>query len=183
MLNEKSRNAGNKNEKNEIISEVKEMITNSYAVYLTDYSGIPVADINEIRNQFRKEGVKYKVFKNTLFKRALTEVGKFDKLADHLVGMTGYAFASEENPVVPAKIIKKYFDDKQKLNLKACYLENQYYDGSSLAELASLPSKKEIIASILGSLNSPASGIVGAINAVMRDLVSVVDQISKREAA
>jgi large subunit ribosomal protein L10 len=97
--------------------------------------------------------------------------------------MTGYAFATSENPVAPAKVIKKYFDSIKKLSLKACYIEDQYYDSSSLNELASLPSKKEIIASIMGSLNSPASGIVGAINAVMRDLVSVVDQISKREAA
>jgi large subunit ribosomal protein L10 len=184
MLNEmKSRIAENKNEKPEIISGIKEMIDKSTAVYLTDYSGITVEDINDIRNQFRKEQVQYKVFKNTLFKRALHESGKYAKLADHLVGMTGYAFASENNPVVPAKIIKKYFDEKQKLALKACYIEDQYYDGNRLAELASLPSKKEIIAGILGSINSPASGIVGAINAVMRDLVSVIDEISKKQAA
>ena len=119
-----------KNEKPEIVSEIKEMIEQSTAVYLTDYSGITVADINEIRNQFRKEGVNYKVFKNTLFKRALDESGKYDKLQIILVGMTGYAFASENNPVAPAKIIKKYFDEKQKLALKACYIEDQYYDGS-----------------------------------------------------
>ncbi len=172
-----------KNEKVESIAEVKELIDNANAVYLTDYSGIQVSDINDIRNEFRNEGVKYKVFKNTLFKRALDESGKYSKLSDHLVGMTGYAFATSENPVAPAKVIKKYFDNIKKLSLKACYIEDQYYDGSSLNELASLPSKKEIIASIMGSLNSPASGIVGAINAVMRDLVSVVDQISKREAA
>ncbi len=172
----------NKNEKSDIISEVKEMIQNSSAVYLTDYTGINVADISAIRNDFRKEGVKYKVIKNTLFKRALNETGKYEKLADHLVGMTGYVFASE-NPVAPAKIIKKYFDDKQKLELKACYIENQYYPGSSLSVLATLPTKNEIVAGILGSLNSPASGIVGALNAVMRDLVSVIDEISKKKAA
>lgn len=172
-----------KNEKVESIAEVKELIDNANAVYLTDYSGIQVSDINDIRNEFRNEGVKYKVFKNTLFKRALDESGKYAKLSDHLVGMTGYAFATSENPVAPAKVIKKYFDSIKKLSLKACYIEDQYYDSSSLNELASLPSKKEIIASIMGSLNSPASGIVGAINAVMRDLVSVIDEISKREAA
>ena len=172
-----------KNEKPEIVSEIKEMIDESTAVYLTDYSGITVEDINDIRNQFRKEGVKYKVFKNTLFKRALNETGKYDKLGDHLVGMTSYVFASENSPIAPAKIIKKYFDANQKLALKACYIEDQYYDGSKLGDLASLPSKKEIIASIMGSLNSPASGIVGAINAVMRDLVSVIDEISKKKAA
>ena len=172
-----------KDEKVDIIAEVKELIQNSNAVYLTDYSGVAVSDINNIRSEFRKEGVKYKVFKNTMFKRALSESGKYQKLSDHLVGMTGYAFANADNPVAPAKIIKKYFDNIQKLSLKACYIEDQYYDGSSLNQLASLPSKKEIIAGVLGSLNAPASGIVGAINAVMRDLVSVIDEISKRQAA
>ncbi|MFO7447647.1 MAG: 50S ribosomal protein L10 [Ignavibacteriaceae bacterium] len=173
----------NKNEKTDIISQVKEMIENSTAVYLTDYSGITVGDINNIRNEFRKEGVKYKVIKNTLFKRAIDEAGKYDKLSDHLVGMTGYAFASEQNPVAPAKIIKKYFDSSQKLSLKACYIEDQYFDGSRLNELATLPTKNEIIAGILGSIQAPASGIVGAINAVFRDLVSVVDEIAKKKAA
>lgn len=172
----------NKHEKEEIIAEIKGVIENSSAVYLTDYSGITVADISELRNQFRKEGVRYKVYKNTLFEIALKESGKFEKLADHLEGMTGFAFASE-NPVAPAKIIKKYFDTSQKLAFKACYIETDYYDGSRLNQLATLPSKSELIASIMGSLNAPASGIVGAINAVIRDLVSVVDQISKREAA
>ena len=172
----------NKNEKAEIIEEAKQLINQSSAVYLTDYSSINVADISDIRNQFRKEGVKYKVFKNTLFKRALVESGRFEKLADHLEGMTGYAFAST-NPVAPAKIIKKYFDTSQKFALKACYIETEFYDSGKLNELASLPTKQELIAGILGGLNSPASGIVGAISAVMRDLVSVVDEISKKQAA
>ena len=172
----------NKNEKAEIIAEAKELIENSSALYLTDYSKINVADISDIRNQFRKEGVKYKVFKNTLFKRALDKSGKFEKLADHLEGMTGFAFAST-NPVAPAKIIKKYFDASQKLSLKACYIETEFFDGSRLSELAALPTKQEVIAGILGSLNSPASGIVGSISAVIRELVSVVDEVSKKKAA
>ena len=172
----------NRNEKTDSISEVKEMVENCSAVFLTDYSGVNVEDINDIRNQFRNEGVKYKVYKNTLFKRALRESGKYEKLADHLVGMTGFAF-TDENPVAPAKIIKKYFDKNNKLSLKACYIENEFFDGSKLNELANLPSKNELIASIMGSLEAPASGIVGAINAVFRELVSVVDEISKKKAA
>ena len=172
----------NKNEKTDVVSQVKEMINNASAVYLTDYTGINVADISAIRNNFRKEGVTYKVIKNTLFQRAINESGKYDKLADHLTGMTGYAFASD-NPVAPAKIIKKYFDETKKLALKACYVEDQYYPSDKLNELATLPSKNELIASILGSIEAPASGIVGVINAVMRDLVSVIDEISKKEAA
>jgi large subunit ribosomal protein L10 len=171
-----------RNEKTESISEIKELLEGSTAVYLTDYHGINVEDISDIRNQFRNEGVRYKVFKNTLVKRALDEVGKYDKIADHLIGMTGFAFTST-NPLAPAKIINKYFVDKEKLSLKACYVEGEYFEGSQLKALAALPTKDELIASIMGSLDSPVSGIVGAINAVMRDLVNVVDQVSQREAA
>lgn len=172
----------NKNEKLESIAEAKELIENATAVYLTDYSRINVEDISGIRNQFRKDGVTYRVFKNTLFKRALVESGKFEKLAEHLEGMTGFAFAST-NPVAPAKIIKKYNDTSQKFQLKACYIETQYFDGSELAQLAELPTKDELIAGIMGSLNSPASGIVGSITAVIRNLVSVIDEVSRKKAA
>ncbi|MCL6495536.1 MAG: 50S ribosomal protein L10 [Ignavibacterium sp.] len=171
----------NKNEKSEIIAEAKELIEKSTAVYVADYSGVNVADISELRNQFRKEGVTYKVFKNTLFKRALAESGKYSKLADNLEGMSGFAFAFE-NPVAPAKIIKKYFDTNKKFSLKACYIETEYYSGNQLDQLANLPTKADLIAGILSSINAPASGIVGSINAVFRDLVSVIDQISKKAA-
>jgi large subunit ribosomal protein L10 len=172
----------NRNEKSEIISEIKELFESSTAIYLTDYSGINVEDVSELRNQFRNEGVRYKVYKNTLVKRALDEVGKYEKIADHLTGMTGFAFASS-NPLAPAKIINKYFSDKEKLSLKACYVEGEYFDGTQLKTIATLPTKNELIAGILSSINSPVSGIVGAINAVFRDLVSVIDQISQRQAA
>lgn len=172
----------NKNEKIESIAEAKELIQNATALYLTDYSKINVADISGLRNQFRKDGVTYKIFKNTLFKRALVESGKFEKLADHLEGMTGFAFAST-NPVAPAKIIKKYNDTSQKFPLKACYIETQYFDGNKLAQLAELPTKDELVAGIMGSLNSPAAGIVGSITAVIRNLVSVIDEVSKKKAA
>jgi len=172
----------NRNEKTEVISEVKEMIEKSSAIYLTDYSGINVEDVNDLRNQFRNEGVRYKVYKNTLFKIALKESGKYDKLADHLIGMTSFAFAAE-NLVSPAKIIKKYFDDDKKLLLKACYIEDEYFDGNQLKTLAALLSKDELIAGIMASLDSPVSGIVGSINAVMRDLVSVIDEVAKTKAA
>jgi len=172
----------NKNEKAEVVEKVVELVNKSTALYITDYSGINVEDIKNLRREFKKEGSQYKVIKNTLLKRALVQAGKYQKLEANLVGMTGAIFAGE-NSVAPAKIIKKYYTDKQKLSLKACYIETQYYDGKMLDQLATLPSKPEIIASILGSLNAPASGIVGALNSVLRELVSVVDEIAKKKAA
>ncbi|MGE5399804.1 MAG: 50S ribosomal protein L10 [Ignavibacteriales bacterium] len=169
-------------EKEEKVSQIKELIDDASAIYLVDYSKVNVADINNIRKEFRKEGVKYKVFKNTLFKKALSEANKYEKFNDLLVGMTGAAFV-KDNATAPAKIIKKYYDASNKLALKGCYIETQFFEGDKLDALSTLPSKPEIIAGIIGSLDSPASGIVGAINAVMRDLVGVLDAIEKKQAA
>ncbi len=172
----------NKAQKAEIVEEIKENLQSSTAVYLVDYRGINVADINRLRREFREEGVKYKVYKNTLISRAIDEVGGYDKLKDLLVGMTGIIFA-DENYVAPAKIIRKYFKETEKLALKGCYIESEFYDGSSLEALASMPTKEEVMSAIVGSIASPASGIVGAINAVQRDIVSLIDEISKKKAA
>lgn len=176
----------NKEQKAESVQEIKEMITSSEALYLTDFSGLTVEEVNEIRKEFFKSGVKYKVVKNTLTVRALKETDKYsshiEKLTESLNGPTGIVFASE-NPVAPAKIIKKYFEKIQKPKLKVAILENEMYDSKSLNTLASLPSKEEVIASILGSLDAPASGIVGSINAVMRDLFSVIEEVGKKKAA
>lgn len=171
-----------KAKKTEVLEQIKELIRNSSAMFLVDYKGVNVADINKLRSNFRKEGVTYKVFKNTLFKKALEEIGGYEKLYEQLTGMTGVAF-SGDNFVAPAKIIKKYFDETGKLTFKGCYLESTFYGAEQLNTIASMPTKEEIIAGIIGSIASPASGIVGTINAVMRDLVSVVDEIAKKKAA
>jgi large subunit ribosomal protein L10 len=172
----------NRTEKEEIISTIKDHFQNANAVYLIDYKGVDVEDINQLRRNFRNEGVTYKVFKNTLLKRAYDDLGSFEKFDDVLPGMTGVAF-SGENFVAPAKIIKKYFDANSKFSLKGAYIDNAFYGSDDLEALASMPSKEEVIAGILGSINSPASGIVGALNGVIRDLVSVVDQIAQQKAA
>lgn len=171
-----------KEEKVEIIEEIKELVKNSNAMFLVNYSGVNVADINKIRSDFRKEGINYKVFKNTLFKKALEQSGSYQNFNEQLIGMIGVVF-SGENFVAPAKIIKKYFDEKQKFSFKGCYIESTFYGAEQLNTIASMPTKEEIMSGIVGSIAAPASGIVGAINAVMRDLVSVIDEVSKKKAA
>ncbi len=171
-----------KTEKVEIVEKIKELVNNSSGMFLVDYRGVSVEDINKLRANFRKEGVTYKVFKNTLFKKALEQIGGFEKFNSQLVGMIGVAFAGE-NFVAPAKIIKKYFDDAKKLTFKGCYIDTAYYGADQLDTIASMPTKEEIIAGIIGSVASPATGIVGAINAVIRDLVSVIDEVGKKKAA
>ncbi len=173
----------NKNQKAEMIAEIKDQLSKATAVYLVNYSGINVDEINGLRREFRKEGVRYKVYKNTLFKKALLDLDRYPEFQNTLEGMIGTAFAGENNFVAPAKIIKKFSDEKKKLSLAGCYIDSQFYAGDQLNTLASMPTKEEIMASIVGSINAPISGVVGAINAVMRDLVMLVDEISKKKAA
>ena len=172
----------NKTEKSEMISLIKEKFEQSTAVYLVDYSGITVDEINGLRRQFIKEGVTYKVFKNTLVKRVIAELGGYEELSNQFVGMIGIAFA-DENYVAPAKIIKDFNDKNKKFDFKGCYIESTFYGEDQLKTLASMPTKEEVMSSIVGSIAAPASGIVGSINAVMRDLVSVIDEAGKTKAA
>ena len=171
-----------RSEKEAIIAEVAEKAARAVAMYFADFSKLTVAEETELRREFRKSGVEYNVVKNTLARKALQQLTGYDRVYDKLVGPTGIAF-SYDDPSAPAKIIKKYSEKLGKFKLKAAVIEKQVYDATKLNELANMPSRKDMIAAILGSLRAPASGIVGAINAVARDLVYILDAIEKKKAA
>ena len=171
-----------RSEKEAIIAEVAEKAAGAVAMYFADFSKLTVAEETELRREFRKSGVEYNVVKNTLARKALQQLTGYDRVYDKLVGPTGIAF-SYDDPSAPAKIIKKYSEKLGKFKLKAAVIEKQVYDATRLNELANMPSRKDLVAAILGSLQAPASGIVGAINAVARDLVYVLDAIEKKKAA
>jgi len=173
-------------QKAELQGEILEMLDSSSAIYLTDFAGITVEQVNNLRKDFKKSGIKYKVVKNTLVNRALADSQKYgshkESIAPALKGPTGIIFAGAD-PVEPAKILKKHFDKIELPKLKLAVIESEVYGANTLNQIASLQSKPELIASILGSLDAPVSGIVGSINAVMRDLASVIEEAAKKKAA
>ncbi len=171
-----------RSEKESIIAEVANKASRATAMYFADFTGLNVAEETELRREFRRSGVEYTVVKNTLAKKALERVTGYDRMYDKLVGPTGIAF-SYDDVTTPAKIIKKFSDKTGKFALKVAVLEKQVYDGTKLDQLSKLPSRKDVVASILGSLQSPMTGIVGILYAVARDLASVVDQIAKKKEA
>ena len=171
-----------RSEKEQIVAEVTEQFSRAKAMYFADFTGITVEQVNELRREFHKEGIDYRVVKNTLAKKALENLTGYEGVYGGLVGATAVAIGYGD-PVTPAKIIKKFRDKHQKLQLKVCVLEHQVFDGKQLDEIAKLPSRNEIIAGILGCIQSPMQGVAGTINAVMRDLVSVIDAIEKKKAA
>lgn len=168
-----------KNEKEQIVAEVAELISNSSSLFFTDFAGMTVAQSNELRREFQKAGVKYQVVKNTLIKKAMKTFSSDETSYRYLVGPTGIAFGSED-PVVPAKVLKKFFDKSQKPSTKAFIVDKQVFEGKRLNEFALMPSKPEMIGAILGSIGAPVSGIAGSISAVMRDLVAVLDAVEKK---
>lgn len=175
-----------KQDKEQSVLEIKEKLDRASSIYLTDFSGLTVAESNSLRDELFDAKVEFKVLKNTLVKKALEQSdGKFnaqsEKLNEHLKGPTGIIFAFDD-PVTPAKIIKKFYDKGEKPKLKLALVENIAYESKQLNQLASLPTKPEIISSIIGSLHAPISGIVGSINAVIRDLSSIIEEVAKKNA-
>ncbi len=169
-------------EKEKIVAEVAEVARRSSAMFFTDFSGLTVDQVTELRREFRKSGIQYRVAKNTLIRKALETVGGYDPVFDRLVGPTGVAFAFED-PIAPAKVIQKFAEKHNKLSLKVCMIEKQVYDGSRLADLAKMPSRKEIIASLLGTFEAPVVAIPGLINSLLGDVVSVIGEVEKKKAA
>ncbi len=171
-----------RSEKESIVAAVTGLVQRARGMFFTDFSGLTVEQATELRREFRKSGVDYRVVKNTLIRKALESATGYDKVYEKLAGPTGVAFAYED-PVAPAKIIHKFSEKHSKLSLKVCVLDRQVYDGSKLEELAKLPTRKEMMASIVGSIQSPLAGVPFVINAVLRDIVSVISEIEKKKAA
>ena len=175
-----------KSKKLEITDEILKLMDSAGAIYLVDFTGMTVEQVDNLRDEFFKGGINYKVVKNTLALRAIKQSHNFakyeDKLGGFLKGPTGIVFSGDD-PVAPAKIIKKFFDKGEKPKLKAAIVESEVYDSGKLNELSSILSKNELIAGILSCLESPVSGIVGSINALMRDLASVIEEAAKKQAA
>ncbi len=172
-----------KDKKKEIVAELIEKFKNANAYYFVDFQKMTVAEITKLRGLLRTSEVELKVAKNTLIEIALENIGKSDKVPGEVFkGQTAILFGSKD-VLAPAKVIKEQFDKFAKPTFKAAVVEDEYFDSSMLKQLATLPTKAENIASILGSLDSPISGIVGSINAVMRDLASVIEEVAKNKAA
>lgn len=172
-----------KSDKEAVVDEIAQTLESRTVVYLTNYSGLSVAQANELRNRFRENGVDYKVYKNTLIRLAMERLGGYDDLIDQLHGPTAVAFCEE--PAAPAKVMKKFVEEKsvEKPELKAAYVDGAYYAADALDVLASLKSKDELLADILGLLMAPMKNIVGAIQAPGSNIAGAIKSIAEKEEA
>ena len=167
-------------EKKQMVAELTNKLKNSAAGVFVDYQGINVEQDTKLRNELREAGVEYFVFKNTLARLAVKDAG-FDGLLPVLVKMTAIA-VSEKDPVAPAKILMNYADKIQTFNIKAGFVEGAVIDADGVNRLATLPSKEELVAKVLGSLQFPIYGLVTVLNGNLRGLAYVLQAIHDQKA-
>ena len=173
-------------QKQAVVAELKEQMTSAKGVVITGYRGLTVAQDTQLRRELREAGVTYHVVKNTMMRIAAKEAG-LDGLADHLEGTTAMAFS--DDAVAPAKVIcgvikKNKLEKTDVLTIKVGIVEGKVIDEKEVKALASLPSREELIAKLLGSMNAPISNTVGVLQGVIRNAVYVFDAVrAQKESA
>jgi len=157
-------------QKEDEIKELNERFTNDELVVVTQYSGLTVSEMTDLRAQLRAEGASFKVTKNSLTKLAIKGT-QFEQLGDLFTGPTGVA--SSQDPVAAAKVAHKFAKDHDKLIIIGGALGDMVLDAAGVEAIAKLPSLDEIRSKLVGLLQAPAQKIAGVLQAPARDLVGV----------
>ncbi|HIX63700.1 MAG TPA: 50S ribosomal protein L10 [Candidatus Mediterraneibacter colneyensis] len=150
--------------KQPIVQAIAEEIKDAESVVLVDYRGLTVAQDTELRKQLREAGVVYKVYKNTMMKRAF-EGTAYEGLESCLEGPSAIAI-SKDDATAPARILCKFAKDAPALELKGGVVEGNVYDVAGLTELSKIPSREELLSRLLGSMQSPIANFARVINQI-----------------
>ena len=170
--------------KEAIVAEIKNWLTTSQGIVLVGYRGLNVATDTEMRRELRAAGVTYKVVKNTMLRIAAKDAG-IEGLEPYLENTTAIAFSADD-PVAPAKILcgfmkKNKLEDQGILNVKIGILDGKVISEKEVKALANLPSREELIAKLLGSMNAPIANTVGVLSAIIRNFVGVVEAYREKK--
>jgi len=146
------------------VEEIRVRLEKAQTVILTNYQGLTVEEDTQLRKQFREAGVEYKVFKNTLVKLALKELG-VEGLDEHLEGPVSIALGYED-PTAPGRVISAFVKEHKALEIKAGLVQGEVYDLEKITEFASIPPREVLLGKLLGSLQSPISKFAYLVKAI-----------------
>ncbi len=173
----------NLDEKKEVVAEMSARLKKAQAVVLAEYRGLAVEDITVLRSQARASGVYLRVLKNTLARRAVQGT-PFEKLADQMVGPLAYGIS--DDPVAAAKVLHAYAKGHEKLVIKGGAMPNRVMSAKEIGALATMPSREELLAKLLGTMQAPIAKFVQTLNEVpgkfVRTLAALRDQKEKAAA-
>lgn len=169
-----------RSEKDQLVAELTGKLKGASAVYYTDFTGLNVKRMTELRRRFRKAGVEYVVIKNTLALRAVNESGL---AGERLRGPTGLVVGSD--PVAAAKVLSDFArENDQKPEVKGGLLDGRQIGVEQVKALANLPSREQLLAELAGGLQAPLAGFVGAMNGLLYMFAGALDALrTQREGA
>ena len=162
--------------KKAVVAEVSAQVANAQSIIVAEYRGLEVGDITELRATARDAGIYLRVLKNTLARRAVAGT-PFEELTSQLVGPLIYGISAD--PVAPAKVLQAFAKENDKLVIKAGVMPNYLMDANAVKALASMPSRDELLAKLLGTMQAPIAKFVQTLNEVpgkfVRTLAAVRD--------
>ena len=150
--------------KKPIVDEISAALDGAAAAVVVDYRGLTVEQDTILRKELREAGVQYKVYKNTMMRRAF-EGTAFESLSDHLHGTNAIAI-SETDATAPARILAKYAKQFPALELIAGVVEGNYNDQAGIQALSTIPSREELLGKLLGSMQSPIANFARVLNQI-----------------
>jgi large subunit ribosomal protein L10 len=167
-------------DKEQLVSDLRDKLQNSTSLYYTDFTGLNVKRMTDLRRRLKRAGVDYVVIKNTLALRAVNESGL---VGERLKGPTGLVLGAD--PVAAAKVLSDFAkENEQKPAVKGGLLEGKSIDSAQIKQLASLPSREQMLADLGAGLQSPMAAFVGALNGLLYMIAGALDALkSQREGA
>lgn len=166
-----------KKEKSALVEELRERLTGAQNIFLTDFTGINVKDISELRRSFRESSVEYLVAKNTLIKRAVADT-PLDQLEPYLVGPTALVLTDGDG-VNAIRIITKFAEEHETFSVKAGVMSEKFIDPGQVKSIARLPTREVMLSRLLGSLNSPITGLVYVLNDTIVRAVRLLSRVAE----
>lgn len=162
------------------VQAITERIKAAQSIVLADFTGLSVLQMTQFRNQCREKQVECRVVKNRLARIACDDAD-MSVIKDHLKGPTAIVFGPESQ-VEPAKIVVEFAKDNEAMEIKGGVVDGQYLDSTQIVALSKVPSRDELIAKMMGSINSPLTGLVGTIHGVTAALARTIDAVAKQKA-
>ncbi|HPB80987.1 MAG TPA: 50S ribosomal protein L10 [Spirochaetota bacterium] len=162
------------------VKSLEEKLQAKKNIILTNYTGIKVKDLSELRNKLREVGADYKVVKNNLFKIALKNNG-YEALDEHLKGPVAVAFTAEDITST-AKVLKEFKKEQAAFSFFAGVMDDVIYDAGGVTRLADLPSKEVLLSQVLSLINGPGSGIAMGMNQIMASLARGIKAVAEQKS-
>ena len=159
------------------VDALRDRMERAQGVFFTDNLGLTVEQMTDLRRQFFEAGVEFIVVKNTFTRRVVKEKG-YDEILEKLVGPTAIAFSYEDG-ATPARIIDKFARTNDKLVLKGGIFDGKVVAEKDLMSIKDMPTREQALSTLLATIYSPVQSFYNVVNAVLRDFVSVIDQISE----